>query len=71
MPTKEIIALWASYSTTEPVFYAISLPALWEESGRDFKSEYQRASNPGVKLALLHNLKFTKVCINLEKYVIR
>jgi hypothetical protein len=28
MPTKEIIALWASYSTTEPVFYAISLPAL-------------------------------------------
>jgi len=30
MPTKGIIALWASYSFTGPILHTVCLPTLWE-----------------------------------------
>jgi hypothetical protein len=35
---KGMIALWASYSFTGPIFHTICLPALLEAQGSDFKS---------------------------------
>jgi hypothetical protein len=39
MPTKGIIALWVSYSFARPIFHTVSLPALLEAQGRDFKTD--------------------------------
>jgi hypothetical protein len=60
MPAEQSIALWASYSFTGPVFHSFPLPVL---------REAQYTFNPDMKLALLCYLRFTKVYINLEKYV--
>jgi hypothetical protein len=70
MLTTVITALWSSYSFTGPISHTISLPVLLEAQGRILRVNRNKRLKAGKKLALFYNFKFTKMYINLEKYVI-